>query len=143
MTRGRIAAPRSGAGQAHDARLEVLPRGYLRACLLLLMAERPTHGYDLLARLGELGPHPDAGGVYRILRTLEREGLVESWWGESEAGPARRLYRLTAEGGRLLVGAAGAVADMHQHLYGYLRRYGVLAEEWERADGRRPVRRAG
>ena len=38
------------------------PRGYLRPCLLPLIAESPCHGYDLLDRLEKLGAPPiDAG----------------------------------------------------------------------------------
>lgn len=40
----------------------------------------------------------DAGGLYRALRRLEEEGSVESRWGEEEAGPRRREYRVTGQG---------------------------------------------
>jgi DNA-binding PadR family transcriptional regulator len=49
-----------------------LPRNYLRPCLLLLIAEEPSYGYDLLLRLGELGlRHVDPGMLYRLLRAME------------------------------------------------------------------------
>jgi hypothetical protein len=32
-----------------------LPRNYLRASLLLLIAETPAHGYDLLEQIAQLG----------------------------------------------------------------------------------------
>lgn len=32
-----------------------LPRAYLRACLLLLVAEHPVHGYELLGQLRDFG----------------------------------------------------------------------------------------
>ena len=76
-----------------------LPRNYLRASLLLLIAETPAHGYDLLEQIAQLGlRNVDPGGLYRALRVMEQDGLVASWWEHSTAGPARRSYRLTDEG---------------------------------------------
>jgi len=81
------------------------PRGYVRPCLLLLIAEQPSHGYDLLDRLESLGvPPTDAGTLYRNLRSMEREDLVESSWEVSPTGPARRTYRITPRGREDLVG---------------------------------------
>jgi PadR family transcriptional regulator, regulatory protein PadR len=68
--------------------------------LLLLLSRGPTHGYELLERLpGFLGEdRVDVGNVYRALRALEEEGLVESEWQADLPGPAKRTYTLTAEG---------------------------------------------
>jgi DNA-binding PadR family transcriptional regulator len=38
------------------------------------------------------------GMIYRHLRELEADGLVWSEWQTEGTGPARRIYRLTAEG---------------------------------------------
>lgn len=74
-------------------------RGLLHPFLLLLIAERPGHGYDLIERLDRLGvPEVEPGHVYRVLRGLERERLLESAWVASGAGPPRRRYRITASG---------------------------------------------
>lgn len=101
-----------------------LPRHYLRAVLLLLIAEAPVHGYDLLEQIGELGLHAgDPGGVYRALRALERAGYVESWWEHSSAGPSRRTYRLSTKGAKGLDAWADALRETHQHLSSYLARY--------------------
>src|SRR5919205_446393 len=67
-----------------------LPRNFLRPCVLLLLRESPAHGYDLLERLKAFGfPGSDPGGLYRMLRGLEDEGLVRSAWAPPAAGPAR------------------------------------------------------
>ena len=101
-----------------------LPRNYLRASLLLLIAEAPAHGYDLLEQIGNLGlRNVDPGGLYRALRVMEKDGLVESWWEHSSAGPARRSYRLTEEGVEWLHAWAGALREGRRYLTAYLDRY--------------------
>ena len=82
-----------------------LLQGMLRPCLLMLIArEGASHGYELgsgLAQLGlELGV--DSGRIYRILRQLEAEELVESTWSTATAGPARRNYCITDQGWEFL-----------------------------------------
>jgi poly-beta-hydroxybutyrate-responsive repressor len=76
-----------------------LPRNYVRSCILLLISEEASHGYDLLGRLESLGvAGADAGGLYRTLRSMEQEELLRSHWEVSKAGPARRKYEITDEG---------------------------------------------
>ena len=107
-----------------------LPRNFLRPCLLLLLAEMPSHGYDLLERLGELGlPAADPGGLYRILRALEREAMVTSRWETSATGPARRTYELTDEGREWLHAWAGALAEGRRIVGGFLDRYTTVTAE--------------
>ena len=101
-----------------------LPRSYLRPCLMLLIAETPSHGYDLLERLEELGlGATDPGGLYRTLRAMEREDLVKSEWETSTAGPARRTYTLTDEGADWLHAWAGALRESRRFLTRFLQRY--------------------
>ena len=105
-----------------------LPRNFLRPCLLLLIAEQPSHGYDLLERLGEIGyQRAEPGGLYRTLRLLEQEGLIDSNWGDSDVGPRRRTYRLTDEGMDWLHAWAGSMRYTRDVLDRYLFRYEVVA----------------
>lgn len=73
--------------------------------VLAALARSEGHGYDLVRAIEELTAGeivPDAGGLYRVLRRLEADGVVSSQWEESEAGPQRRSYSLTADRQRLL-----------------------------------------
>ena len=100
------------------------PRQFLRPCLLLLLKERPGHGYELADRLKPFGVGDgDSGTVYRTLRALERLGLARSVWRPSDAGPARRTYPLTDEGHRALAETVREVHDTMRTLDGYLDRY--------------------
>ena len=78
---------------------QILPKNFLRPCLLLLLREHPAHGYDLLERLRPLGfNRDDPGRLYRALRALEKDRLVRSVWEKSSAGPDRRMYEITRLG---------------------------------------------
>ncbi len=104
-----------------------LPRNFMRPCVLLFIAQEPSHGYDLLERLRELGYRQiDAGGLYRSLRSMEQEGLVQSHWEPSESGPARRTYQLTEEGADWLHAWAGALRETQRVVGLFLARYDEL-----------------
>jgi len=105
-----------------------LPRNYLRPCLLLLLAEGTSHGYELLDQVADLGlDRVDPGGLYRCLRAMDEEGLVASAWEPSASGPARRTYSLTPEGRDWLDLVAGSLAELARDLATYRRRYQRLA----------------
>lgn len=90
-------------------------RSLLRPFLLLLIHERPGHGYELMERLGALGVRDvEPGQVYRALRALEREHCLVSVWVTSPTGPARRRYELTPEGLASLHGWAAQLGRLHQ-----------------------------
>jgi DNA-binding PadR family transcriptional regulator len=92
--------------------------------LLLLLAEQPAHGYDLLERLAALpeAPHADRGHLYRSLRRLEEEGLVTSIWQTPLSGAPRRDYTLTDKGRLALSGWAAHIRSALSRLEIFLRR---------------------
>jgi PadR family transcriptional regulator PadR len=95
------------------------------AALLLLLRERSTHGYDLLERLPALTGEEriDVGNLYRVLRSLEEQGLVASEWDETLPGPAKRTYDLTAAGSAALDRWAAALTDTRAHIDRFLDLY--------------------
>lgn len=75
------------------------PKNYLMAWLLVMLADKSLHGYEIAKELNEkFEVITDAGSVYRALRQLERDGYISSWWNPSGHGPARRFYALTQTG---------------------------------------------
>lgn len=103
---------------------QVLPKNFLRPCLLLLLREQPAHGYDLLERLRPLGfNRDDPGRLYRALRALETDGLVRSVWEKSTSGPDRRMYELTREGMELLHESVSSLKATYDILGTFLSRY--------------------
>jgi poly-beta-hydroxybutyrate-responsive repressor len=98
---------------------------FVEPSLLLLLRERPLHGYELLERIPELGleGRVDIGNLYRLLRALEDEGLVRSEWSADLPGPAKRTYELTDEGRRLLDRWAEALSRAQNTIGTFLERY--------------------
>jgi PadR family transcriptional regulator PadR len=76
---------------------------FIQPCILLLVFEKPTHGYELMEKLTEFGfETTDPGAVYRNLRKMEEEGWVKSEWETEGTGPAKRLYAVTPEGENII-----------------------------------------
>jgi poly-beta-hydroxybutyrate-responsive repressor len=98
---------------------------FAEPAVLLLLRERPAHGYDLLEQLPELtDERVDMGNLYRFLRLLEAEGIVESEWDGEAPGPSKRVYELTDEGRALLGEWAGALGHVQARTDRFLTRYG-------------------
>jgi PadR family transcriptional regulator, regulatory protein PadR len=98
---------------------------FAEPAVLLLLRERPVHGYELLEQLPEVtGERVDMGNLYRFLRMLETDGIVRSEWDDKASGPSKRVYELTDEGRALLDQWASALRDSQTRLGGFLTRYG-------------------
>ena len=79
-------------------------RGDVRAALLVLLAEEPRNGYQLMQEIEQRSDgvwRPSPGSVYPALQQLEDEGLVRV-----EPGEGRKAYELT-DAGRAEVEARG------------------------------------
>ncbi len=99
------------------------PKNFVLPCLLLLLREGSAHGYDLVDRLAPFGFSSDPPVVYRNLRRMEADGLVESSWDTSGKGPARRVYQLTSRGGTHLDSWTIAVKYQRDVLNSFLKRH--------------------
>jgi poly-beta-hydroxybutyrate-responsive repressor len=98
---------------------------FAEPAVLLLLRERPVHGYELLEQLPELtGERVDMGNLYRFLRLLEADGIVRSEWDDQAPGPSKRVYELTDEGRALLDQWANALKDSQTRIESFLARYG-------------------
>ncbi len=101
-----------------------LSRAHLRPSLLLLLAEAPSHGYELLEQVRALGVRlADPSGLYRALRSMDEDGLVVSWWERSQSGPDRRRYVITDAGREALEAFVAELRDARGMLDAVLDRY--------------------
>jgi PadR family transcriptional regulator PadR len=83
--------------------LTQLRRGALEYCVLALLRDGRRYGFDLVRELSAAdGLLTSEGTIYPLLSRLRREGLVTTTWQESDAGPPRRYYALTVDGGHAL-----------------------------------------
>jgi PadR family transcriptional regulator PadR len=73
-------------------------KGLLEFLVLKIIAVDKVYVADLLARLKTTDFATQEGTLYPLLSRLRREGLVDYEWKESEAGPPRKYYQLTARG---------------------------------------------
>ena len=93
--------------------------------VLLFLRDAPAHGYELLEQLPQLmpGERIDMGNLYRILRSLEREGLLSSTWDDLSPGPTKRIYAITDSGRTVLDQWVGAFSKAQQQIEAFVRRY--------------------
>jgi DNA-binding PadR family transcriptional regulator len=85
-----------GSGGPGFGRRRRASRGDVRTAALLLLAEEPRNGYQIMQELEERTEglwRPSPGSVYPALQQLEDEGLIRS-----EERDGRRLYHLTDAG---------------------------------------------
>lgn len=83
--------------------LAELRRGVLESCVLALVRDEESYGFDIVRALTAAGNLlTSEGTIYPLLARLRRDGLVTTTWRESESGPPRRYYRVTNEGRRAL-----------------------------------------
>lgn len=76
-----------------------LRRGVLELCILAIIGREASYGYQIVTRIASAAQLASGEGtIYPLLRRLKREGLVETFWQESDAGPPRQYYRLTSKG---------------------------------------------
>ena len=74
-------------------------RGVLELCVLALVGEGETYGYEIVQRLKLAGFGQVKGGtLYAILLRLEEDGLITSAWRPGAGGPGRKFYTTTDDG---------------------------------------------
>ena len=84
--------------------------GELPLVLLALLAERPRHGYEIMAELKRLfGPRyrPSPGSVYPAIEALHAEGLIDG-----QIHDAKTTYRVTPTGEQALQARRDALAAL-------------------------------
>jgi PadR family transcriptional regulator PadR len=99
---------------------------FIEPALLLLLRERPMHGYELIELLPEVAGDEtriDVGNLYRVLRALEEEGIVASEWSADLPGPAKRTYELTEAGVRLLDRWVESLREAQGVISAFIERY--------------------
>jgi transcriptional regulator len=82
-----------------------LKKGSAELLILALVEDRPRHGYDIgkLISLRSRGAlRFNVASLYPLLYRLEKRGWIDGKWTEQAGQRRRRMYRLTAEGRKVL-----------------------------------------
>lgn len=81
-----------------------LLKGVLDMCLLAVIAEEPSYGYEMVRKLHERGLSlASEGSIYPLLSRLQRQNLIEGYLVASTEGPRRKYYRILPDGEERLV----------------------------------------
>jgi PadR family transcriptional regulator, regulatory protein PadR len=104
--------------------VEARPRNWLVPVILLSLREWNSYGYELMERASAFGFEAmNPGTLYRTLRQMEKEGIVESSWETSRGGPARRMYTITDTGRSYLDFWAKSLEQYQQTMDNFFRLY--------------------
>jgi len=99
-------------------------RGFIQPNLLLLLLEKPAHGYELMEILSKKNiAGMDPGNLYRTLRSLEKSQYVRSSWETGDAGPSRRIYEITEQGIEYLNAWVERIRGTRSRLANFLEEY--------------------
>ncbi|MGA1974986.1 MAG: PadR family transcriptional regulator [Conexivisphaerales archaeon] len=78
-------------------------KGYIRVAVLILLSKHPAHGYEIMKEIKDRTKGlwmPTPGGVYPILRDLEKAGYIKGKW-STQRNRKIKVYEIT-EAGRLI-----------------------------------------
>jgi poly-beta-hydroxybutyrate-responsive repressor len=118
--RKRNSGPRGLEAKGAEAR----PRNWLVPVILLSLRDWNSYGYELMERATAFGFEAmNPGTLYRTLRQMEKEGIVESTWETSKGGPARRMYSITDAGKAYLDFWARSLEQYQQTMDTFFRLY--------------------
>jgi PadR family transcriptional regulator PadR len=108
------------AGEAGNL-VAQMRRGVLPYCVLAMLRNKERYGFELVQTLGGIdGMVTGEGTIYPLLARLRRQGLVETSWQESTAGPPRKYYRLADAGKDALAEFSGSWRRLRDSVDGLL-----------------------
>lgn len=79
---------------------QVFTKGLLPVYVLYILSKEPTNGNDISRKIGENTNGlwiPSTGGIYPILKTFEKDGLINGLWND-ENKKIQKIYSLTDNG---------------------------------------------
>lgn len=74
-------------------------KGVISGCMLAVIAQGETYGYEISQKLSDYGFGTIAEGtIYPVLLRLEKNGFITASYRPSELGPKRKYYAITEQG---------------------------------------------
>ncbi len=76
-----------------------LLHGVLDMCLMSIIDEEASYGYEMVRKLRNRGLDLTTEGlIYPLLSRLQKQGMIEGFLVQSSEGPARKYYRMSDRG---------------------------------------------
>lgn len=93
-----------------------LRKGFLAYCVLRVCARRPKYTSDIIMQLRDAELVVVEGTIYPLLSRLQKDGLLEHEWQESEQGPPRKYYKTTSYGNEVVDHTSKKIAELNATL---------------------------
>lgn len=91
-----------------NEKFAAIRKGLLEFLILKIVVADKVYVADILRHLSETEFATQEGTMYPLLSKMRRDGLLDYEWQESDAGPPRKYYQLTAKG-------KSQLADLNQY----------------------------
>jgi PadR family transcriptional regulator PadR len=78
-----------------------LIRGHTTTIILNILRQGDSYGYEIYKKILALSGNQyelKEATLYTAFRRLEKEGCIQSYWGDETQGGRRKYYRITAKG---------------------------------------------
>ncbi len=99
-------------------------KGSLEFCILLLIASsQKMYASDMLKELKNHELIVVEGTIYPLLNRLKREGLLDYEWQESQNGPPRKYYFVTAAGDEMIRELMATWKSLNKSITSLMKQY--------------------
>jgi PadR family transcriptional regulator PadR len=106
-----------GSSEEYAEQLAIqLRKGFLAYCVLRVCSDTPVYTSDIIRRLHDAEMVVVEGTIYPLLSRLQRDGLLEHEWQESEQGPPRKYYKATELGHEVMAQVTEKIATLNKTL---------------------------
>lgn len=79
--------------------------GYTTMLLLRLLEDKDMYGYEMIEELAKRSDDTfslKAGTLYPLLHSLEKDGMIKSYEGNTDSARVRKYYSITKKGKKML-----------------------------------------
>ena len=105
--------------------LKEAQKGFIRMGVLILLNKKPAHGYELMKEINSRTRgfwQPTPGGVYPILRDLEKSGYIKGQW-QTQKNRRVKVYKITKSGDLILRRAIVKQAEISNNIGALFREF--------------------
>ena len=116
-------------------------KGYIRMGVLILLNKKPSHGYEIMKEINSRTKgfwQPTAGGVYPILRDLEKSGYIKGHW-ETQKNRRLKVYKITQSGEQILRHAILKQNEIFNNIGNLFREFSRDVLKVDTTDGSMPT----